>query len=218
MSIETPPRCALCPRPARYQQHRDGTADYATYCRGGTCTNRERICKTCGELFQFNTGDAGTKYCSTVCKLHGYNPKSQEPGARRRHTCPWCGALSEWIRLSPTRTWPWVCESCLEPLDLVMGRLREHKVPIEMARRLLTDPTCELCRVNIVAPVRTRNRIQVLLAVDHDHACCPGGSSCGKCVRGLLCSTCNSALGLLGEDTGTLHRAAGYLDRWVSQR
>lgn len=36
--------------------------------------------------------------------------------------------------------------------------------------------------------------------VDHDHACCPlpasgGGRACGKCVRGILCSLCNMALG-----------------------
>ena len=30
------------------------------------------------------------------------------------------------------------------------------------------------------------------LSVDHDHACCPGPKSCGKCRRGILCSACNS--------------------------
>lgn len=34
--------------------------------------------------------------------------------------------------------------------------------------------------------------------VDHDHACCPTPSrSCGKCIRGILCLTCNSSLGWL---------------------
>ena len=56
---------------------------------------------------------------------------------------------------------------------------------------------------------RTRN-----LSVDHDHACCSGKRSCGKCVRGLLCSSCNTGMGNLGDDIGTLFSAISYLSTW----
>ena len=46
--------------------------------------------------------------------------------------------------------------------------------------------------------------------VDHDHACCPGEKSCGKCIRGLLCEGCNLALGRL-DKPGRLAKALEYL-------
>ncbi len=46
--------------------------------------------------------------------------------------------------------------------------------------------------------------------IDHDHACCPDErSSCGKCVRGLLCLRCNTGLGYV-ERMHAIARA--YLD------
>lgn len=50
------------------------------------------------------------------------------------------------------------------------------------------------------------------LAVDHDHACCPGKrNACGQCVRGLLCDDCNQLLGRAHDDTSILLAAADYL-------
>ena len=47
---------------------------------------------------------------------------------------------------------------------------------------------CALC------PARPNGK---RLAVDHDHKCCSGRKSCGKCLRGLLCQKCNAILGHL---------------------
>jgi hypothetical protein len=51
--------------------------------------------------------------------------------------------------------------------------------------------------------------------VDHDHTCCPRqvkatAKTCGKCIRGLLCFRCNTALGYI-ERYGAM--AKKYLDQ-----
>lgn len=50
------------------------------------------------------------------------------------------------------------------------------------------------------------------LAVDHDHSCCPGRRACGKCVRGLLCKSCNLMLGYAKDDVVTLRAGIAYLE------
>jgi hypothetical protein len=47
--------------------------------------------------------------------------------------------------------------------------------------------------------------------IDHDHSCCPGSTSCGQCVRGLLCHQCNSALGLLKDNVDAILKLANYI-------
>lgn len=62
---------------------------------------------------------------------------------------------------------------------------------------------CALCRR---ASGKTKK-----LAVDHDHACCPGPTSCGRCVRGLLCSADNKILGHARDERLFFMRAWLYL-------
>jgi hypothetical protein len=50
--------------------------------------------------------------------------------------------------------------------------------------------------------------------IDHDHGCCSGKRTCGRCVRGLLCSTCNPAIALLKDSPALLREAATYLERY----
>lgn len=50
------------------------------------------------------------------------------------------------------------------------------------------------------------------LVVDHDHSCCSAKSrSCGKCVRGILCSNCNSVLGFVNDDSDVLKALIAYV-------
>ncbi len=58
------------------------------------------------------------------------------------------------------------------------------------------------------------NRSGRRLHVDHDHSCCRSGArSCGKCLRGLLCSACNTGIGQLQESPRLMLLAIEYLTK-----
>lgn len=66
---------------------------------------------------------------------------------------------------------------------------------------------------NVCAVCKTPDPGRKWWHTDHDHACCPGQlRSCGRCVRGILCTRCNMALGLLDDDPVRLRSAAAYLE------
>lgn len=65
---------------------------------------------------------------------------------------------------------------------------------------------CAIC-----GPYSGRNGKTRNLSVDHDHSCCNGPKSCGKCVRGLICDLCNKYLGLLRDNPEGFQRGIDYL-------
>lgn len=62
---------------------------------------------------------------------------------------------------------------------------------------------CALCR----------GESDTRLCVDHDHNCCSGRTSCGDCVRELLCIGCNVGLGQF-EDRGV---TGAMMDKYLSR-
>jgi hypothetical protein len=68
---------------------------------------------------------------------------------------------------------------------------------------------CAICRRATGARKR--------LAVDHDHSCCRGPSSCGRCVRGLVCGPCNDVLAHFRDDREAFTRGHDYLTSWPSR-
>lgn len=86
-------------------------------------------------------------------------------------------------------------------------RLRKFNLTDEQFSALFTRQAgcCAICGV---AEGEARSR---RLSIDHDHSCCHGSNSCGKCVRGLLCGTCNTALGGFRDSPDLLAAAIQYL-------
>lgn len=61
---------------------------------------------------------------------------------------------------------------------------------------------CEICDIEVDLDS---------MRIDHDHACCPSGSYCKNCVRGVLCNGCNSGLGMFLDSPRSLMAAVGYV-------
>lgn len=81
---------------------------------------------------------------------------------------------------------------------------KRHHLTLEQYTAMLEeqDHRCAICR----SPLADAWQV----AIDHDHKCCPG-SSCGKCVRGILCVSCNWLIGNARDDTWVLASAIAYL-------
>jgi hypothetical protein len=96
---------------------------------------------------------------------------------------------------------------CLECDNLIghLGNLKKYKLTRDDYVNLekSQNGVCKICGET--------EKYRKRLSVDHDHSCCPGEGSCGNCIRGLLCSTCNMVLDQIKDDKVLLQKMIDYL-------
>lgn len=97
------------------------------------------------------------------------------------------------------------CRPCI----YFLGKARRNSLTPEALQEFLDThgPGCNICG-------HIPGDGSMALALDHDHSCCaPEGTTCGSCLRGLLCGNCNTGLGSFMDSPDLLLRAINYLKR-----
>jgi hypothetical protein len=85
-----------------------------------------------------------------------------------------------------------MCSPCQSASTRLIQQARKHKASQAHIEEWISNPTCNLCSKRFYLG---RGSGATGFVIDHDHNCCHGGASCGKCIRGILCSACNLSLG-----------------------
>lgn len=93
------------------------------------------------------------------------------------------------------------CKEC----DTFMRIKRMYKISKQDIEEFLKNQNgCAICH-------KSDNLFPIWWTVDHDHECCNGMKSCGKCIRGILCSSCNRGLGQFKDSEIILINAIHYI-------
>lgn len=127
------------------------------------------------------------------------NPKLYPQGFFKDKGCKYCGKL-----FTPKSPCELYCSDFCKSYGVTNAYyVRNYKINLEGYLDLAEKQNfvCAICGKENFA---MRNTHSGCLVVDHDH-------NTGN-VRGLLCHNCNRALGLLGDDSERLRRAADYLE------
>ena len=141
----------------------------------------------------------GQKWCSeckTIKPLDEFFRNSNSPD-KKQVFCKTCSITTH-------RNW-YIRTRKQDQLHSLKTRLKKHGLSIDDYNRIKSEQNsaCAICK----RPEEKKNKsgIPMVLAIDHCH-------KTGK-VRGLLCGTCNGALGWIGDDLEFLERAISYLKK-----
>lgn len=96
----------------------------------------------------------------------------------------------------------WACLTARRAKNRGYALKTRYKLTLDEFDRLLEAQgnCCALCKRSMKDYV-----------VDHDHTCCPEQTTCGKCVRAIVCIYCNVMLGHIERNSLDLQAVSRYL-------
>ena len=170
------------------------------------CTKCKNF-KIFSDFHKYSKSPDGYKhFCKTCVReydLAENDPKRVMPRKRQGQLthCRYCKEYLDNSKFWGNLTY---CKECTKLVGH-SGNLKKYGMTMDdyMDMEEKQNKVCKICG----KPEKYKKR----LSVDHDHACCPGPTSCGKCIRGLLCSSCNTVLGQVNDDKVLLQKMIDYL-------
>ena len=177
--------------------------------------NDKKQCTQCknfklfSEFHKFAKSPDGYKHFCKSC-VRAYDQLEDDPKRvmprKMQGTTIHCRYCEQYLPKSSFWSNNTYCRECTVLLGHInnlknYGLTRDDYVDMEKSQ----DGVCKICG----EAEKHRNR----LSVDHDHSCCSGIKSCGKCIRGLLCSNCNRVLGQVKDNKDLLQKMIDYLQK-----
>ena len=139
-----------------------------------------------------------------MIKEHSKRSREKNKDKVRARQKKWVEANREYVS-AKGREW---YESNKEHQANIMMQRRVNLTLVQYAEILASQGGgCAIC-----GSTESKKGDRVIrFSVDHDRSCCPDDTSCGSCVRGLLCNHCNLGIGHLRDSTELLEAAIAYL-------
>ena len=149
----------------------------------------------------------GIKWCPT-CKVEKALSEYTilKSGKRKGHPVGACKECRTVLHKNRKRKDPSIYERVEWPCKLK----RLYGITVEQYDDILAkqDGKCAICGSESLYSRSYKSTARAKLSVDHCHAT-------GK-IRGLLCTRCNRALGLIGDNIETALRMSEYLKRYLA--
>lgn len=184
--------------------------------------NGDKQCTNCGvykiisEFHKYSKAQDGLKPWCKVC-VREYDLTEDDPKRifPRKYNedgkihCRNCGEYFEESQMKQSKNGMYkglsYCLTCASLLDHIRN-IKSYGLTIEQYHKMLEDQNyaCKICGMK-------ESTFRKRLSIDHDHKCCPGTKSCGKCIRGLLCHHCNAGLGNFKDNINLLQKVIKYL-------